>query len=90
MFLSDSCSFQAVSLSECPCGDDEKGYFDDNYEDNNYGSDSSLCRSLISCNHGMNHNDLCEAEGPLPDGNGLFEIDNCPGKYDVFKCLKGK
>ena len=38
----------------------------------------------------MNQGDLCEADGPLPDGNNNYDIDNCPGKYDIFKCVKGK
>ena len=44
----------------------------------------------VVCNQFMNYGDLCEADGPLPDGNSNFDIDNCPGKYDIFKCVKGK
>ena len=86
LFLLGSCSFQAVSSSECPCSDADEYYNDDYYEDYDY----SGCRIAFSCSHSMNHNDLCEADGPLPDGNTNFDINNCPGNYDVFKCVKGK
>ena len=43
----------------------------------------------MTCNHHMNHDDLCEADAALPGENGPFEIDNCPGNYDIFKCVKG-
>ena len=86
LFLLEFCSFQAVSSSECPCSDADDYYNDDYYEYYDY----SGCRIDVSCSHGLNHNDLCEADGPLPDGNQNFDINNCPGKYDVFRCLKGK
>ena len=43
------------------------------------------------CSADMAHGDLCEADGPLPDGNPNWVIDNCPcGSQttvpDVFKC----
>ena len=62
-------------------------YYNDDYYD--YYDDSG-CHDVIPCSHDMNHNELCEAEYPLPDGNNNFEIDNCPGNYDIFKCVKGK
>ena len=37
----------------------------------------------------MNHNDLCETDGPLPDGTNHFDVNNCPGDYDIFQCVKG-
>ena len=44
---------------------------------------------LPDCTISMNNNDLCEAEQTLPDGNSHFEVNNCPGDYDIFKCVKG-
>ena len=86
MFFAGSCSFQAVSSTECPCSDHNDAYNDDYYDD----SDDSGCRIDGVCNQFMNYGDICEADGPLPDGNSNFDIDNCPGKYDIFKCIKGK
>ena len=37
----------------------------------------------------MNINELCGASGPLPDGNDKFEVNNCPGKTNVFRYIKG-
>ena len=34
--------------------------------------------------------DLCDADGPLPDGNDNFQIDNCPTVYDVFRYVPSK
>ena len=86
LFFAGLCSFQAISPTECPCSDPHFLAHDDSYED----LDDSGCRIDIVCDHGMNDGDLCEADGPLPDGNSNFDIDNCPGKYDIFKCIKGK
>ena len=49
---------------------------------------------LPECFADMAHGDLCQADGPLPDGNANWMISNCPceygksvaGPYDVFKC----
>ena len=38
----------------------------------------------------MSKNDLCEADKTLPDGNTDYNIDNCPGGYDVFRYISGK
>ena len=38
----------------------------------------------------MSKNDLCEADTTLPDGNTKYNIDNCPGGYDVFRYIEGK
>ena len=86
MCFTGACLFQAISSTECPCSDPHD-YLNDDYYD--YADDSG-CRIDVDCNHGMNDGDLCEADGPLPDGNSNFDIDNCPGQYDIFKCVKGK
>ena len=80
------CSFEAVSPSECPCSDADDYLNDDYYEE----YDNSGCRIDVSCDDSMNYNEYCEADGPLPDGNNNYDIDNCPGNYDIFKCVKGK
>ena len=79
------CSFQAISSTECPCSDPHD-ILNDDYLD--YYDDSG-CRIDVVCNQFMNYGDLCEADKPLPDGNSHFDIDNCPGNYDIFKCIKG-
>ena len=38
----------------------------------------------------MSHNDLCEADKTLPGENVHYDIDNCPGDYDVFRYVGGK
>ena len=38
----------------------------------------------------MSPHDLCEADKTLPDGNANYDIDNCPGRYDVFRYIRGK
>ena len=43
---------------------------------------------LNECTKDMNHNELCEADATLPDGNSNTQVNNC-GQFDVFKCLKG-
>jgi len=56
-------------------------------------SNKAKC-GLPECSADMAHGDICQADGPLPDGNSNFDIRNCPceyGKsvahpYDVFKC----
>ena len=58
-------------------------YYNDDYYDN---LDDSGCRIVVACNNDMNENEFCEADGPLPDGNSHFEINNCLGNYDIFKC----
>ena len=80
----EPCLFQAIWPSKCPCNDAIISYDDDSYYSD---SDDTGC-SLKECNTNMLNNDLCEADGPLPDGSTNFEIDNCPGNYDVFKCVK--
>ena len=45
---------------------------------------------LAECHPNMSNNQMCEANKPLPDGNSDYNIGNCPGAYDVFKCVKGK
>ena len=36
----------------------------------------------------MANGDLCEADEPLPDGTTNYDVNNCPGNFDVFKCKK--
>ena len=43
----------------------------------------------------MKRNDLCEANGELPDGNKNYDANNCVfgnffAKYDVFRYIGGK
>ena len=47
----------------------------------------------------MVENELCEADQGLPDRNNFepsffgsndYNIDNCDGGYDIFKCTGGK
>ena len=62
----------AVLRTDCPCS-----------YDYDFG-----CDALHKCSYSMNINDLCEADGKLPDGNPIYEVDNCRtsnGLYDVFK-----
>ena len=79
------CSFQPISSSECPCSKAHENYNDDHFDE----YDDSGCGIDTSCKRNMNHNELCEADRPLPDGNANFDINNCPGGYDIFKCVKG-
>ena len=37
----------------------------------------------------MNNNEMCEADKPLPDGNQNYDVNNCPPRNDIFKCIKG-
>ena len=37
----------------------------------------------------MEANDLCEADKSLPIGSSPFDVDNCPGGYDVFRRSPG-
>ena len=45
---------------------------------------------LPECSYSLSNYDLCEAERTLPDGNSNFDINNCPGDYDVFRYVSGK
>ena len=66
--------FVAVSEEDCPCSD----------------KDDSGCKSLPECLSIMNENDLCEADQKLPDGNDYYDVNNCPGNYDIFRKNEGK
>ena len=44
--------------------------------------------NLPECHRDMSNGELCDADGPLPDGNQKYEVNNC-GAFDVFKCVKG-
>ena len=44
---------------------------------------------LPECSYSLSNNDLCEAERALPDGNDNYDINNCPGDYDVFRYVSG-
>ena len=48
-------------------------------------ADDSGC-DLPKCSPIANANSLCEADGILPDGNSNYDVNNCPGGYEVFKC----
>jgi len=41
-------------------------------------------KNLLECSTNMSEGDLCEADKALPDGNSVYNINNC-GAYDVFK-----
>ena len=71
--------FVAVPKNDCPC---------------TY-NDTSGCRTLRKCSYSMKRNDLCEANGELPDGNKNYDVNNCVfgkffAKYDVFRYIGGK
>ena len=38
----------------------------------------------------MKENDLCEADQKLPDGNDYYDVNNCPGNYDIFRKNEGQ
>lgn len=40
---------------------------------------------LPECTSDMDIGDLCEADRPLPDGTRQYNVNNCPGGYDVFR-----
>ena len=42
------------------------------------------------CSYNVPLNELCQASKILPDGNEDFEVDNCPGNFDIFKHTGGK
>ena len=52
-------------------------------------TDDTGC-NISECSPTLDFDALCEADAVLPDGNSTFEIGNCPGGYDVFKCSPGK
>jgi len=69
-----------VPVTTCPCTD----------------SDPAGC-DIPQCHNIMNNGELCEADGFLPFGayaaGGLnYNINNCPGGYDVFefKCVENE
>ena len=65
--------FTAVSEADCPCTNQDK----------------SGCRYLPKCVMSMKENDLCEADQKLPDGNDYYDVNNCPGNYDIFRKNEG-
>ena len=47
------------------------------------------------CKMNMGNGELCQAHGPLPDGQTNYNINNCDNsnpimdwKWDIFKCVK--
>merc|ERR1711971_504743 len=44
-------------------------------------------RTLKDCSRNMKVGELCEADSRLPNGNNVFNINNC-GSYDVFRHVK--
>ena len=50
-------------------------------------SDNTGC-DLLECSSCMALNALCEADQALPDGTLFWEVNQCPGTYDVFKCIR--
>ena len=51
-------------------------------------TDTSGC-NLSECSNGIEENDLCEADKSLPGGTSTYDVDNCPGGYDVFRRVPG-
>ena len=51
-------------------------------------NDLTKCK-LPECSISMSNNELCEADQILPDGNGEYNINNCPANYDIFRCARG-
>ena len=70
------CTFIAIPKSDCPCSE----------------VDDSGCNrwNLPECSNNLDDDAFCEADSELPDGSMNYDIDNCPGGYDVFKCSRGK
>ena len=65
--------FIAVTIDECPCKNE---------------NDLEKCK-LPECSPSMSPDELCEADQILPDGNDDYNVDNCPGNFDIFKCARG-
>ena len=59
-----------VNAYDCPCTDQDT---------RKIGCD------LAECSSNTKLNALCEADRTLPDGNPDYDVDNCPGTYDVFR-----
>lgn len=48
---------------------------------------NSEIQHLEECKEYMYHrNSICKADQALPDGDPIFEINNC-GSYDIFRCV---
>ena len=52
-------------------------------------NDTSGC-NLRECSDTIEVNGLCEADKTLPGGTSTYDVDNCPGGYDVFRRVPGK
>ena len=50
-------------------------------------SDPSGC-NLPECSSDTDLNALCEADQVLPDTNPNYDVNNCPGGYDVFTHIR--
>ena len=50
-------------------------------------TDTSACE-LRNCSSRMEHNTLCSAHTILPDGNDNYNVNNCPGANNVFRCAQ--
>merc|ERR1712066_723788 len=46
--------------------------------------DTSGC-DLAECSTHTAINALCEADDVLPDGNQVYNVDNCPSGFDIFR-----
>ena len=42
--------------------------------------------NMKKCSFDMHYNELCNADRILPDGTADYDVNNCPGGFDVFKC----
>ena len=89
--LKEPCLFKAISISECPCTDADITSSDDDYWLRwlDYSDEDDTGCAAAKCHNSMFTNAICDAYGRLPDGNRNFEIDNCPGNNNVFKCVRG-
>ena len=50
-------------------------------------TDVSGC-NLSECSTRMDSNDLCNANTTLPDENTNYDVNNCPGSTDIFRCTQ--
>ena len=69
--------FVEIPKTDCPCSD----------------NDGSGCKTLPECSYDLDINDLCEADSVLPNGNTVYDVNNCripTGNFDVFRYIGGE